>query len=157
MIRVCILCLIVTILMASEAFCQSTADSTGEWAGGYTCVQGETSLRLSIKTEPNGTLSALFRFGGAPANRSVPNGCFVMTGAFDPDTRKIILYPQRWLLHPPGFVMVGLEGKLDSQESHFSGRVAGGSECTTFELERSERTEADDGFCGSAPALMAQR
>lgn len=149
--------LFVLVCLGGKAFCQSATDAAGEWTGAYTCIQGQTSLQLGISMQPDGKLSALFRFGNMPSNRSVPDGCFVMNGAFDRETRRVILFPAQWRLRPPGFVMVGLEGKLDPDGRHFDGTVTGGSLCTTFDLERSDRAGADDRSCGSAPSLMAQR
>jgi hypothetical protein len=145
------------VLLSARAFGQATPDPTGEWIGTYTCIHNQTALRLGIRTQADGTLSVLFRFGGLPSNPSVPRGCFTLTGAFDPISRKVTLSPERWLLHPPGFVMVGLDGKLDPDGSRLAGTITGGSACTTFDVERSVSSGAGDDSCGSGPPVTAHR
>jgi hypothetical protein len=139
------------------AFGQSASDPAGDWSGSYTCVQGSTALHLSIKPEANGRFGALFRFGALPSNPSVPEGCFLMTGAFNPKTRRLTLSPGRWLLQPYGFVTVGLDGVLNPSGSRFKGKVTGGTQCTTFDLSRRASGQSDNGPCRTEPALVVAR
>ncbi len=155
--RLHLLSMAISVLLSGQAFAQNAADPTGEWTGTYACIQGETALHLGIRTQSDGTLTALFRFGGLASNPTVPRGCFTLTGAFDPISSRVTLSPERWLVHPPEFVMVGLDGSLDPDGSHFAGTIAGGSACTTFDLERSDPAEATDSSCGSAPPVTARR
>ncbi len=107
----------------------------GAWRGTYTCLQGLTALDLSIRQAGHGRLKAVFRFGPLPSNPSTPTGCYVLAGTIDSASRHIVLRPRTWLDHPPGFVMVGMEGDLDSS-TVLRGRIVDNPFCSTFNLKR---------------------
>jgi hypothetical protein len=135
---------------------QPVPSLAGDWTGSYICMQGETALRLTITPKIGSGVAALFHFGRLPSNPNVPDGCFLMTGTFDPLTGRLTLIPTRWLLHPYSFVTVGLDGALDSSGSQIGGTVAGPG-CTTFELSRRAFGRVDHGPCGAEPTPVATR
>lgn len=135
---------------------QVVPSPAGDWTGTYICMQGETSLRLTITPKIGGGVDALFHFGRLPSNPGVPEGCFLMTGTFDPPTGRLTLIPTRWLLHPYTFVTVELDGALDPSGSQISGTVAGPG-CTTFELSRRAFGRVDHGPCGVEATPVATR
>jgi hypothetical protein len=103
----------------------------GDWEGRYTCSQGLTGLDLKI-TRSGKSLSARFSFYPLASNPTVPVGIYTMRGTYRSASR-IVLRRRRWILHPPGYVMVGLSGSLS--RGRFRGRVHGPA-CTTFSLAK---------------------
>jgi hypothetical protein len=124
----------------------------GTWRGAYHCNQGNTALALSIEPRKDGTLSALFHFEAASDNPGVPTGCFEMEGRFDAASGRAELRPLRWVLRPPGYLMVGLEGVLSVEGARLEGRVAGPG-CTSFRLERAPGPPAAEACRSGAPVL----
>jgi hypothetical protein len=105
----------------------------GVWEGHYTCAQGLTGLDLKISGPGSrGSLSATFSFYPLPSNPDVPVGIYTMRGTYHSASR-IVLSGRRWVLAPPGYVMVGLSGRLSGGTFH--GTVHGPS-CTTFSLRK---------------------
>ncbi len=130
----------------------------GEWHGSYTCAQGETALHLAIKQAVAGGLSAVFSFSSLPSNPGVPKGSFEMAGTFDRSTGHLKLSPATWLTHPPGFVTVGLDGKLECSGSRLAGKVTGGFACRSFALDRDgSQPGVTCGSKSAKPALVASR
>jgi hypothetical protein len=123
----------------------------GTWRGGYVCAQGPTALALSLEPRKDGTVAALFHFEAAPDNPEVPTGCFEMQGRINPATGELALAPQRWLLRPGGYVMVGLVGQV-TPEGVYAGRVRGPG-CTEFRVERVSAEVAAEACRAGAPLL----
>lgn len=109
------------------------------WVGSYICSQGITHLRLTVETRRDGgAASAHFEFGPHSANKSVPVGDYWMTGAIhaEADGRlQLALVPQRWGVHPNGYVMVGLTASSD-REQHTLAGVINFDGCSTLLAER---------------------
>jgi hypothetical protein len=108
----------------------------GDWEGSYTCSQGLTGLDLRIIHSRHGdALRATFSFYPLPRNPTVPVGIYTMRGTYHSahSASRIVLRGYRWVLHPAGYVMVGLSGRLSSGKLH--GFVHGPS-CTTFSLSK---------------------
>ena len=117
----------------------------GDWEGRYTCAQGLTGLDLRIKGPGRGgSLSATFSFYPLASNPAVPVGIYVMHGTYH-SASKIVLRTGHWLLHPPGYVMVGLSGKLTA--GTFRGAVRGPS-CTSFSLRKPPGHPASSAVAG---------
>jgi hypothetical protein len=114
----------------------SAVSPLGDWHGSYTCVQGLTALDLSITATDISHVRALFHFNATPSNPKVPEGCFAMLGTFEPGSRHIRLAPDAWILRPTGYIMVGLDGHLNSAGTKLTGRVTEAAGCTNFELQR---------------------
>jgi hypothetical protein len=118
---------------ASSASSAAAAVIGGDWEGRYTCSQGLTGLDLKISRPGHGgSLSATFSFYPLPANPGVPVGIYTMRGRYH-SASKIVLNGRRWLVHPAGYVMVGLSGRLSG--GRFRGTVDGPS-CTTFSASK---------------------
>ncbi len=94
----------------------------GTWVGTYLCAQGPTHGELAIRDHGGGQLSAIIHFSADPRNPGVPDGCFAMRGTADP-AGVFFLQPTQWLLHPMGFVMVPIEGRIDTYRGTIDGRV----------------------------------
>jgi hypothetical protein len=132
--RSCDLSVLLLLATQAAALSQSAHDPAGYWNGSYTCLQGRTALHLTIKRQADGTFRGLFHFGSLPPYHPVPEGCFLMSGVFDPATRRLTLTPGKWFLQPDGFVTVGLDGVVSPSGSTFTGNLQGGYQCTTFDL-----------------------
>jgi hypothetical protein len=106
---------------------------TGTWKGSYLgCNQGPTGLTLIV--EPAGQtgnqLAAKFEFHALPSNPGVPSGSYTMKGYLFPGI--VVLYGNKWIKQPSGYIMVDLAGPLP-KSGKFSGAV---STCSTFSLKR---------------------
>jgi hypothetical protein len=105
----------------------------GAWEGRYTCAQGITGLDLRISRRRVGdSLRATFSFYPLSSNPSVPVGIYTMRGTYYSASR-IVLRGLRWVIHPAGYVMVGLSGRLS--QGKFQGTVHGPL-CTTFSVSK---------------------
>ena len=125
----------------------------GEWQGHYRCAQGGTALDLAITATTPSAVQAVFYFHALAANPAVPQGCFMMRGAFDAGTRTITLKPAEWLDHPAFFVRVGLRGKLSASGQSIQGMISGPA-CTSFAVTRSFAAPMPP---APAPCRMRQR
>ena len=123
-------------LLVSSKQALGEAGLTGEWSGSYTCIQGLTSLDLSVEETGAGRVEALFHFSADPANPRVPEGCFAMSGNFDAHAGRLVLLPGEWLMQPFGFITVGLDGHLDAKSDVIAGRVTKMAGCKNFVLHR---------------------
>ncbi len=138
-------------LCLAAAPAAAPGDVTGDWVGTYACVQGVTALDLAIKAVGAGALRALFHFRADPSNPGVPEGCYAMTGAADPSASRIVLEPDRWLLQPRGFSMVGLAGRLT--DDRIEGRVNFPG-CTSFQVVRAA-VPPDRALACAPPGVVA--
>ncbi|MBK8837151.1 MAG: hypothetical protein IPO30_00145 [Hyphomonadaceae bacterium] len=112
-------------------------DITGDWTGKYICAQGVTALSLTIqKANAPGAVVATFAFGPLPENPDVPEGAYRMRGKYDPMSRRLELSGERWINQPSGYVMVGLDGAMNSTGQKIAGHVPGLFTCTDFEVWR---------------------
>jgi hypothetical protein len=109
------------------------------WNGRYECLQGVTGLSLTLDLERSGHASAVFDFGATAENPTVPTGRYLMTGHFDPspDGRGtlLVLAPDRWIIQPAGYAMVGLTASIDASARTMQGRIDE-PRCTVLALER---------------------
>lgn len=125
------------------------APPTGRWAGTYTCGQGLTGITLVIVERAQSRLSGLFHFYADPSNPGVPTGCFTMSGTIDHATGRLQLGGDRWIVQPPGYVVVDFNGRIDASGGSIDGAVAGPA-CTTFALTRSTTPWAAPDACRAA-------
>ena len=109
---------------------------TGTWTGTYVCLQGLTDLELQIGgveniSSPTETLQATFTFQvpGTPLK-----GSFSMSGNYTADSQLLNLAPSGAENLPPGYVTVGLTGRLTGNT--ISGNVDGPG-CSSFSVGRS--------------------
>ena len=113
----------------------TTTKLDGIWKGHYVCGQGATALALTIVEKDKGAISATFSFSPSPDNPDVPSGSYTMTGRFQANTRQLTLHPQDWLMHPSGFVAVGLTGILDLSSTSLRGTIESPG-CQHFEVTK---------------------
>jgi len=141
------------LLLATPAVAQE--ELRGTWRGGYVCGQGHTALALTIEPRKDGTLSALFHFEAASDNPDVPTGCFEMEGRLEPASGRLVLERRRWLLRPPDYVMVDLDGTVAPGRDRIEGRVIG-PWCTGFAVARVPgRSDAE--ACRTGAPLLSLR
>jgi hypothetical protein len=104
------------------------------WSGRYECAQGVTALVLTLDVDSLGQAQAVFDFGATPENPTVPTGRYLLLGNVRTDG-AITLVPDRWIMQPPGYVMVGLTGTIEASARSMRGRIENTS-CTVFALDR---------------------
>jgi hypothetical protein len=109
---------------------------TGQWTGKYICGQGITRLDLEIEQGQGNKVTATFRFGPLPENPEVPHGAYTMTGTYDPILRHVELEGVKWIEYPQNYIMVGLDGRMDSDGGRIKGTVPTLGNCTVFEVKR---------------------
>lgn len=125
----------------------------GTWVGTYSCGQGRTALILSIQPGTATPLSARFHFGASADNPSVPSGCFIMSGAYQPGSGGFLLMGDTWLHQPADYVTVDLEGRYIGEPEALRGQVRGPG-CRGFELRRAASPTFDEAACrAGAPPL----
>lgn len=125
----------------------------GNWRGTYTCAQGLTALDLSVSARDFIRVRALFHFSAVASNPRVPEGCFEMQGTFDPATRHIKLAPGDWIMQPPGYVTVGLDGYLNASGTRMTGHVTDMAACTSFALRLASLKPITPEVCQAAPTV----
>ncbi|MCT7566963.1 hypothetical protein N5T96_11585 [Aliarcobacter butzleri] len=102
------------------------------YEGHYYCLQGKTSLVLSINYKENNKLDAIFDFQVSDKIY----GAFNMDGFYNKQNNKIYLFARNWTTNKPKtYTTVDLVGKIDESGNLFSGEVIG-NHCTTFELRK---------------------
>lgn len=139
------------VLAAAMAAQAAVADPVGSWRGEYFCNQGLTGMTLEIaRAEPDAELRAIFVFYEVDANPGVPDGCYEMSGRYDPASGHVVLTAGAWIRRPIGYVTVDLDGALDQSGETFSGAVFGYN-CTTFELHRAAAPAPSDHACYDDP------
>jgi hypothetical protein len=113
----------------------AAADWTGVWRGTYVCARGVTGLFLTIKRSETDGLTAVFHFFAVRENPRVPTGEYDMTGTAGPQDNHLQLAPGAWIMQPPHYVTVGLDGTYDEATGDYSGQVRGPG-CGRFVLRR---------------------
>lgn len=101
------------------------------WRGTYQCGQGVTNLELKIVRVSELDVEVTFDFVHDGSNAA---GSFQMSGKYRKQSRKLKLVAGDWVVQPPGYVTVDLDGTIEGDG--FSGRVLTPG-CTTFKLRRS--------------------
>lgn len=136
-------------LTASAVRAEDAAETSiiGPWVGTYTCGQGLTGISLTITEAHEGRAEALFHFYAVPENPGVPTGCFLQSGTYNAETRRVTLRGGRWLLQPPDYVTVGFSGQLDWAGRRLTGKVIGPRGCTTFRMERRAESASVPAAC----------
>ncbi len=106
----------------------------GHWIGEYVCGQGVTRLHLNVGESMPNFVRAVFHFYQSPRNPGVPTGCFMVGGNYSASRRDVNLRPERWLLRPPNYSMVGVQGRFSADGMNFTGTVTGAPGCTRVTL-----------------------
>jgi hypothetical protein len=113
----------------------TAADWAGTWRGTYACNQGATGLDLTITPAEKGGVTAIFSFHAVLFNPLVPSGEFAMEGELGPEPGRLRLRAGGWILQPPDYVTVDLDGTFDEASKEYRGTVIGPG-CTSFRLQR---------------------
>jgi hypothetical protein len=134
--RLFVLALAVCMAIATQPACAQTRPD-GVWSGSYTCAQGETGATMAIESTSGGGLRAILHFYPTQTNAAPAEGCFTLTGRFNPSDRSVNLVAGQWLMRPPNYVTADVNGRLSENGQHLDGNVLVQS-CTTFALYRVE-------------------
>jgi hypothetical protein len=97
-----------------------------EYAGSYTCPQGQTNVDLKVFSNPNnpGVQYAIFSFGPPGTDLdNHPNGSYLMNGTFNLSPGTLELQPVSWIKEPLFFTMVGMSGSSEDGGTIFSGTI----------------------------------
>jgi hypothetical protein len=90
------------------------------WVGTYDCTQGRTSLTLRVVDAHENRVRAIFDFHHAPTDVS---GQYLMAGKFDEQMGGVVFSPGPWIIHPAGYVSVGMLGQVSRDGTRFVGRI----------------------------------
>jgi hypothetical protein len=90
------------------------------WVGEYDCPQGRTGLTLRIIDVRGKLVRAVFDFHHAPSGAA---GQFIIGGAYDEDSRRMVFEPGPWIIHPDRYEPVGMAGQVSLDGAHFAGRI----------------------------------
>jgi hypothetical protein len=101
------------------------------WVGDYDCTQGNTGFALRIVDVRGRAVRAIFDFFHSPSGA---NGSYIVTGKFDPETRRVHFDPSSWIVQPADYLMVPMTGEIAADNSLFAGKIdyAG---CGAFKLK----------------------
>lgn len=114
----------------------------GDWVGGYTCAQGYTGGTLSIDSVKGDNFEGVFKFYSTDKNPLVPGGSYKIYGQYDPESKRVLINPGKWLNRPHGFYNTVIVGNFDATKDTFSAYFQGVSGCTSFEAKRETLTQA---------------
>ena len=108
----------------------------GTWEGEYTCGQGNTGLKLTIRSPQGGAAPTTFEFFPVAGNPAAKKGSYAMIGAISP-AGQLVFKQQQWIDQPPGYVMVDLAvtSPLSPDASQLSGDVLMDN-CKGFSVRR---------------------
>ena len=90
----------------------------GQFAGSYTCQDGEHGIYLELNSESvgagvaqvSGVLSFFPTLAGKDGPVGMVNGSFEVSGTITQDDMSISLAPGEWLFEPAGYGAASLEG-----------------------------------------------
>jgi hypothetical protein len=107
-------------------------DFNGRFEGSYVCSSTETIMQLELQAKPNGTIAAIFKFGGVKTPElSYSLGVYSLKGTWR--GAHYVLKSEQWIEQPAGYVMSDLEGDITTLGT--SG-VLLHSSCDSFALKR---------------------
>ncbi len=70
LVLICVLVALSVHAAAQGALPSALSANAKVWQGHYSCILGQTELRLSMRLAPDGTVAAVFAFG--PTTRTAP-------------------------------------------------------------------------------------
>jgi hypothetical protein len=131
-------------VFASSLKAQSAATTiNGDYNGTYTCAIGPRTLKLSLFTSGNGSLTGVFTFYLPPTSHTQAFS-YSLSGTFDAASGKFKLNPVKWETPPPGgYVMVGMDGAFDPGSGQVAGKITNGS-CGAFQATRDQAAGASN-------------
>ncbi len=92
----------------------------GTWVGDYDCTQGNTGFALRIMDVRGRVVRAIFDFVHEPSGAK---GSYIVTGSFDPETRRVRFEPTSWIAQPDHYLMVPMKGEISTDDSLFAGKI----------------------------------
>ena len=92
----------------------------GTWVGDYDCTQGNTGMTLRIMDVRGRVVRAIFDFDHASSGVT---GSYIVTGTFDPETRRVHFDPSKWIEQPENYTMVSMSGEISTDDSLFAGKI----------------------------------
>jgi hypothetical protein len=105
------------------------------WSGRYRCAQGVTGLTLTLDVAGD-RATAVFDFGAIPENPTVPTGRYLLDGVIAIGSATALrLVPDRWIVQPSGYMMVGFSAEIDRSARTMRGTIEEPS-CGALELTR---------------------
>lgn len=90
------------------------------WVGDYDCTQGNTGMALRIMDVRGRVVRAIFDFMHSPSGA---NGSYIVTGSYNPETRRVHFEPTSWIRQPAHYVMVPMSGEISTDDSLFAGKI----------------------------------
>lgn len=109
----------------------------GTWRGSYTCRQGKTGMKLSIRSAGGDTVTAVFTFYPLRSNPDVARGSSAKKGTYRDG--RLTLLPDRWIDKPDGYRPVGFSADVAGKKPRtMTGKVLSRG-CTTFTIARQGR------------------
>ncbi len=108
------------------------------WEGTYVCLQGLSSVKLTIDVDARGVATARYDFGPVPSNPEIPKtGAFILVGTLihqrDGGFRGE-LDAREWISRPDNYFMVPLSIASDDGH-HMTGRIHHET-CSDFQATR---------------------
>lgn len=92
---------------SSSSSTDRLAALVGTWEGEYTCGQGNTGLKLTVKPPEVASVPTTFEFFPLPSNPSAAKGSYTMVGSYL-SSGQLTFKQQEWVDQPPGYMMVDL-------------------------------------------------
>ena len=90
------------------------------WTGEYECRQGVTDLELTVVHTNGNNVKAIFHFRHDPSR---VEGSFYLFGEYNSKTGELKLYPGNWIDQPPGYITVGMTGRVFSGPLRYEGVI----------------------------------
>jgi hypothetical protein len=107
----------------------------GTWRGTYICAQGESAAELVISdVTDQGVLHGTFHFFNLPNQHNVAPGEYTVSATYDASGNSLLFTPVKWVLAPPGYLMVGFNVSLESKNK-LTGRFTS-SGCKGISLQK---------------------
>src|SRR5262249_17316896 len=116
---------VVVVVPASASAGQATISSgpfgPGQvWTGRYLCTQGDTALRFIVVEAHGFEVRPLFDFFHEPSGAK---GMYLVQGTFDPRTGRVRFQPEKWVVRPDRYVMVGMAGRVSADGDEINGSI----------------------------------
>lgn len=102
------------------------------YVGRYLCAQGWTDMTLTVADVegPRVQIRGDFAHGSTGVR-----GSYMLRGTCYPHNQRMLLFPQRWVQQPPGYIMVGMSGAVAAGGQSFTGRMLN-RDCGAFTFTR---------------------
>lgn len=119
--------------IAIGSFGPTATDLEGTWSGSYVCGQGETAVRLQLKSSGPQSLVGRYDFFSLPGRSNSEAGSFTVAGTVN--RGQISLKPTQWIVRPPRYNAVSVLATAFSKPDRLIGNITE-SGCGRFEVKR---------------------